>query len=213
MAETWHIWHPRYPIYGTWIHLRTVDEVRDWMHMKIFTKCETTDVDYGTMAPKKLITYSKQGKSKYVAPSFSLINKDTEKDPAYVPPNTQTSPTAPRATRGTPQKVLPDVVTVSQSNEEHTLIGSPTGNASSSEEVSMSGSESAQASSSESSNASGHASRSESAQVSGSESTHAAGSGDNEQAASSDEATSSEPVPAPRNDDPILVTGELNEGA
>uniref|UniRef100_M1DU02 Integrase core domain containing protein n=1 Tax=Solanum tuberosum TaxID=4113 RepID=M1DU02_SOLTU len=74
----------------------------------------------------------------------------------------------------------------------------------------MSGSESTQASGSKSSNASGHASRSESAQVSGSKSTHDAGSGDNEQAASSDEATSSEPVPAPWNDDPILVTGELN---
>uniref|UniRef100_M1E0U2 Integrase core domain containing protein n=1 Tax=Solanum tuberosum TaxID=4113 RepID=M1E0U2_SOLTU len=89
----------------------------------------------GTMEPKKLITYSKQGKSKSVAPSFRLIDEhtDTEKDPAYVPPNTRTSPTAPHVTRGTPQEVLPDVVTVSQSDEEHTLIKSPTGAASSSE--------------------------------------------------------------------------------
>uniref|UniRef100_M1DHI9 Integrase core domain containing protein n=1 Tax=Solanum tuberosum TaxID=4113 RepID=M1DHI9_SOLTU len=122
------------------------------------------------------------GKSKSVAPSFRLSDEDTDTEtyPAYVPPNTRTSPTAPRVTRGTPKKVLPDVVTVSQSDEEHTLIGSPIGAASSSEEFS------------------------------GSESAHAAGSSDYEQAASSDEATSSEPVPAPRNDDPILVTGELN---
>uniref|UniRef100_M1DS66 Integrase core domain containing protein n=1 Tax=Solanum tuberosum TaxID=4113 RepID=M1DS66_SOLTU len=124
------------------INLRTVDQSTDrrlgsWVDaLENLTKCETTDVDYGTMAPKKLVTYSKQGKSKSVAPSFQLIDEDTdtETDPTYIPPNTKTSPTAPRATRGTSQKVITDVVTVSQSDEEHTLIGSPTGDASSSEE-------------------------------------------------------------------------------
>uniref|UniRef100_M1DJD3 Integrase core domain containing protein n=1 Tax=Solanum tuberosum TaxID=4113 RepID=M1DJD3_SOLTU len=78
-----------------------------------------------TMAPKKIVTYSKQGKSKSVAPSFRLIDEDTdtERDPLYVSPNTRTSPTAPGATRGTPRKVIPDAVTVSQYDEEHTLIG------------------------------------------------------------------------------------------
>uniref|UniRef100_M1DUC3 Integrase core domain containing protein n=1 Tax=Solanum tuberosum TaxID=4113 RepID=M1DUC3_SOLTU len=105
------------------------------------------------MTPKKLVTYSKRGKSKSVAPSFQLIDEDTDTDtdPAYVPLNTRTAHTAPR---GTPRKVLPDVVTVSQSDEEHTLIGSPTGVASSSEK-SMFGSESAHASGSESAHTSG----------------------------------------------------------
>uniref|UniRef100_M1DJY8 Integrase core domain containing protein n=1 Tax=Solanum tuberosum TaxID=4113 RepID=M1DJY8_SOLTU len=82
----------------------------------------------GTIVPKKLVTYSKQGKSKFVAPSFRMIDEDTDtdKDPTYIPPNKRTSPTAPRATKGTPRQVIPDVVTVSQSDEEHTLIGSLT---------------------------------------------------------------------------------------
>uniref|UniRef100_M1DZW0 Integrase core domain containing protein n=1 Tax=Solanum tuberosum TaxID=4113 RepID=M1DZW0_SOLTU len=173
-----------------------------------FTKYATTDVDYGTIAPKKLFTYSKQGKSKYVAPSFRLIDEDTdtEKDPAYVPPNTRTYPTTPRATRGTPRKVIPDVVTVSQYDEEHTLIGSPTGAASSSASGSTSDSESAHASGSESS----HALRFESAHASESNAKSATGSGQNEQAASFDEATSSESVPVPRNEDPTQVAGEPN---
>uniref|UniRef100_M1DPE1 Integrase core domain containing protein n=1 Tax=Solanum tuberosum TaxID=4113 RepID=M1DPE1_SOLTU len=161
-----------------------------------------------TMAPKKLVTYTKQGKSKSVAPSFRLIDEDmdSEKDSAYVPPNTRTFPTAPRATKGTSQKVITYVVTVSQSDEDHTLIGSPTGAASSSATGFASGFESAHASGSESS----HASGSESAHASGSKAKSAKGSSQDNQAASSDEATSSESVPAPRNEDPTQVASKPN---
>uniref|UniRef100_M1DRD1 Integrase core domain containing protein n=1 Tax=Solanum tuberosum TaxID=4113 RepID=M1DRD1_SOLTU len=69
-----------------------------------------------------------------------------------------------------------------------------------------SGFESAQASGSKSS----HASESESAHVAGSNAKLATRSGENDQAASSDEATSSESVPAPRNDNPTPVAGEPN---
>uniref|UniRef100_M1DK47 Integrase core domain containing protein n=1 Tax=Solanum tuberosum TaxID=4113 RepID=M1DK47_SOLTU len=62
----------------------------------------------------------------------------------------------------------------------------------------MSGSESA------------HASGSESAQAARSSAKSATGSGENDQAASSDEATSSESIPTPRNDDPTPVAGEIN---
>uniref|UniRef100_M1DUL7 Integrase core domain containing protein n=1 Tax=Solanum tuberosum TaxID=4113 RepID=M1DUL7_SOLTU len=121
------------------------------------SKCKTMDVDYGTMAPKKLVTYAKQGKLKSIPLSFRLIDEDTdtEKDPAYVPPNTRNSPTAPRATRATSQKVITNIVTVFQSDEKHTLIGSPTRAASSSAIGSASGSESAHASGSNAKSATG----------------------------------------------------------
>uniref|UniRef100_M1DP22 Integrase core domain containing protein n=1 Tax=Solanum tuberosum TaxID=4113 RepID=M1DP22_SOLTU len=160
------------------------------------------------MAPKKLVTYTKQGKSKFVASSFRLIDEDTdtEKKPTFVPPATRTSPTAPQASRNTSRQVVTDVVTISQSDEENILIGSLAGSAFGSEAGSMSGSESTHASGSESS----HASGSESTHASGSNAKSASGSSQNEQAASSDEATNSESVPAPRNEDPNLVVGKPN---
>ncbi|KAG5581728.1 hypothetical protein H5410_052355 [Solanum commersonii] len=63
-----------------------------------------------------------------------------------------------------------------------------------------------QASGSESSYASG----SEFAHDAGSSAKSATGSGENDQAASSDEATSSESIPAPQNDDPTPVADEPN---
>uniref|UniRef100_M1DA16 Integrase core domain containing protein n=1 Tax=Solanum tuberosum TaxID=4113 RepID=M1DA16_SOLTU len=131
-------------------------------------------VPAGTMAPKKMITYSKQGKSKSVAPSFRLIDEDTDNDsdPTYVPLNPRASRAAPRSTT---RKVLPDVVIASQSDEEHTLIGSPTGSASSLEGP-MSESESAPASGSQSA----HSSQSESVHAIGSNAKSSTGSGEND---------------------------------
>uniref|UniRef100_M1DLJ6 Integrase core domain containing protein n=1 Tax=Solanum tuberosum TaxID=4113 RepID=M1DLJ6_SOLTU len=116
---------------------RTVDQSMDrrngsWMEaLEEFTKCQTTDVDYGSMAPKKLVTYTKMGKSKFVAPSFRLINEyiDEETDLAYIPPNTRASPTAPRVTRGTPR-----------SSENGSTYGFESSHASGSESTQASGS-------------------------------------------------------------------------
>uniref|UniRef100_M1DN51 Integrase core domain containing protein n=1 Tax=Solanum tuberosum TaxID=4113 RepID=M1DN51_SOLTU len=134
----------------------------------------TNIVPAGKMAPKYMVTYSKRGKSKSVAPSFWLIDEDTEidSDPAYVPLNPRASRAAPRST---PWKVLLDVVTVSQSDEEHTLIGSPTGAASSSEGP-MFGSEYTHASGSKSA----HSSKSESVHATGSNAKSSTGSGEND---------------------------------
>ena len=61
-----------------------------------------------------------------------VIISDYERDPEYVPPGTST----PRATRATPKKVASSVVTASQSDEERTLTGTPSGSATNEEEVS-----------------------------------------------------------------------------
>uniref|UniRef100_M1DKA4 Integrase core domain containing protein n=1 Tax=Solanum tuberosum TaxID=4113 RepID=M1DKA4_SOLTU len=138
------------------------------------------------MAPKKMVTYSKRGKSKSVAPSSGwLMRTLTTTLTLHMCLSTlgflALHPEAP------PRKVLPDVVTVSQSDEEHTLIGSPT-RATSSSEVQMSDSQSA------------HSSQSEFV--------HASGSG--VKAASSDDVPSSESIPVPRNDDLTPVSAEPN---
>ncbi|KAK4724196.1 hypothetical protein R3W88_026975 [Solanum pinnatisectum] len=144
------------------------------------------------MGPKKQVTYSKRGKSKFVVPTFRLIDEDmdVQKDPTYFPPATRTSLTIPRVTRNTSQQVVTDVVTISQSNEEDTLIGL--------QASSTFGSDSATTFGSEPAHASGFGLGS------------ATGSGSYDKAASSDEATSSGNVPIPPNTDPALVAGEPN---
>ena len=58
-----------------------------------------------------------------------VIGSDDERDPEYVPPGTFTHSRAARAPRATPKKVVSGVVTASQSDEEHTLTGTPSGSA------------------------------------------------------------------------------------
>ena len=52
-----------------------------------------------------------------------------ERDPENVLPGTSTPSSAARATRSTPKKVVSFVVTASQSDEECTLTGTPSGSA------------------------------------------------------------------------------------
>ena len=65
-----------------------------------------------------------------------VIGSDDERDPEYVPPGTSTPSRAARAPRATPKKVASGVVTASQSDEERTLTGTPSGSATNEEGVS-----------------------------------------------------------------------------
>ena len=71
-----------------------------------------------------------------------IISSNDECDPEYVPLSTVTPARAAHTNRATPTKVAPGVVTASQSEEEHILIGTtsgsatPSSDASGSEEVS-----------------------------------------------------------------------------
>ena len=58
-----------------------------------------------------------------------IIGSDDERDPEYVPPGTSRPSHAACAPRATPKKMASGVVTASQSDEERTLTGTPSGSA------------------------------------------------------------------------------------
>ena len=67
-----------------------------------------------------------------------VIGSDYKRDPEYVPPGTSTVSRVARGARATPKKVASGVVTASQSDEERTLIGTPSWSATYKEGVSCS---------------------------------------------------------------------------
>uniref|UniRef100_M1CYR5 Integrase core domain containing protein n=1 Tax=Solanum tuberosum TaxID=4113 RepID=M1CYR5_SOLTU len=135
------------------------------------------------MAPKKALAIAAEGRSKSIAPTCRLIDKDNV-DPTYVPPTGRTSPTAPRTTQNQHKKVVPDVVTASQSDEEDTLIGSPAW----------------------------FASGYESHSTSGTASSSATGSSSHVRAASTDEATSSREVQCHQTPTLLRLLRSLTDG-
>ena len=58
-----------------------------------------------------------------------VIDSDDEPDTEYVPPGSSTPSRAARAPGATPKKLASSVVTASQSHEERTLTGTPSGSA------------------------------------------------------------------------------------
>ena len=87
------------------------------------------------MAPKQDRTYAR-GRSKSVALSARLIiGSNYERDPEYVPPGTSAPFRAARAPKATLKTVASGVVTASQSDEERTLTGTPSGSATNEERL------------------------------------------------------------------------------
>ena len=88
------------------------------------------------------LVYSR-GRSKFVAPSHRIIGlSENEWHPQYVTPGTRTPKQDARATWGTLQKMVFDVVNASQSDEVHTPKNTPSGSTSGFEEASGSEEES-----------------------------------------------------------------------
>ena len=80
------------------------------------------------MAPKQDRTYARGSKS-VASCARLIIGSDDERDPEYVPPGTSTPSRASRAPKATPDTVASGVFTASQSDEECTLTGTPSGSA------------------------------------------------------------------------------------